>query len=81
MIAKLDQVATTITFVTFDFPRAASSKTLYEESNHPLKDQNSDWKKAILNQLEKLTADDLFLITGSLYFISEVKEFWKNYQK
>lgn len=81
MIAKLDQVATSITFVTFDYPRAASSKTLYEESNHPSKEQNSDWKKAILTQLEKIRVDDLFLITGSLYFISEVKEFWRNYLK
>ncbi|WP_312098064.1 folylpolyglutamate synthase/dihydrofolate synthase family protein [Niallia sp.] len=81
MITKLDQVAATITFVTFDFPRAADSSSLYEESNHPLKEQNSDWKKAILDHIEKIEVDEMLLITGSLYFISEVKTFWKNFKK
>lgn len=81
MINKLDQVATTITFVTFDFPRAADSSTLYEESNHPLKEQNGDWRKAILHHLEESKPDEMLLITGSLYFISEVKTFWKNFRK
>jgi dihydrofolate synthase / folylpolyglutamate synthase len=81
MINKLDQVATAITFVTFDFPRAADSSMLYEESNHPLKEQSSDWRKTILNQLENSKADEMLLITGSLYFISEVKTFLNNYKK
>lgn len=81
MIAKLDQVATTITFVTFDYPRASSSTLLYEESNHLLKEQNDNWKEAILKQLERLEEENMLLITGSLYFISEVKAFWKNFKK
>ena len=81
MIHKLDQVATAITFVTFDFPRAAGSSMLYEESNHPLKEQSSDWRKTILYQLENSKADEMLLITGSLYFISEVKTFWNNFKK
>ncbi len=80
MIAKLDQVATTITFVTFDYPRASPSTLLYEESNHLLKEQNDNWKEAILKQLERLE-ENMLLITGSLYFISEVKAFWKNFKK
>jgi len=81
MIAKLDQVATTITFVTFDYPRASPSTLLYEESNHLLKEQNDNWKEAILKQLERLEEENMLLITGSLYFISEVKAFWKNFKK
>lgn len=81
MINKLDQVATTITFVTFDFPRAADSSILYEESNHPLKEQSNDWRKTILNELEENKLDEMLLITGSLYFISEVKKFWNNFKK
>ncbi|HEO8419907.1 bifunctional folylpolyglutamate synthase/dihydrofolate synthase [Niallia sp. FSL W8-0635] len=81
MIHKLDQVATAISFVTFDFPRAAGSSMLYEESNHPLKEQSSDWRKTILYQLENSKADEMLLITGSLYFISEVKTFWNNFKK
>jgi len=81
MITKLDQVASTITFVTFDFPRAADCLTLYKESNHPFKYQNTDWKKAIPEHMENIDKDEMLLITGSLYFISEVKTFWKNFKK
>ncbi|MCF2646727.1 bifunctional folylpolyglutamate synthase/dihydrofolate synthase [Niallia sp. Sow4_A1] len=81
MITKLDQVASTITFVTFDYPRAADCRTLYKESNHPFKYQNTDWKKAILEHMENIEKDEMLLITGSLYFISEVKTFWKNFKK
>ncbi|HEL1060879.1 TPA: bifunctional folylpolyglutamate synthase/dihydrofolate synthase [Streptococcus equi subsp. zooepidemicus] len=33
--------------------------------------------RAFLDRLEQAAADDFFLITGSLYFISEVRQYWK----
>ncbi|HWJ78934.1 MAG TPA: folylpolyglutamate synthase/dihydrofolate synthase family protein [Niallia sp.] len=81
MIELLDQVATDITFVTFDYPRAADSKALYNESNHPNKACTSNWSNAIKEGYESTTSDSMLIITGSLYFVSEVKKFWANYSK
>lgn len=37
-----------------------------------------DWQSAISELKRKLTPDDMLLITGSLYFISDVRKFLKN---
>ncbi|MBM7578851.1 bifunctional folylpolyglutamate synthase/dihydrofolate synthase [Jeotgalibacillus terrae] len=69
MISKLDQHADQITFTSFDFPRAAKAESLYELSNHHNKQavENADWMTE-LNQSE----DALYMITGSLYFLSGI---------
>ncbi|MGP7816821.1 bifunctional folylpolyglutamate synthase/dihydrofolate synthase [Niallia sp. 01092] len=77
MIQSLDEIANKIVFVSFDFPRAASSYDLYQESSHPQKSYQDDWKHAINEQIEKMEDNDMLVITGSLYFLSEVKAFFK----
>ncbi|KIL53318.1 folyl-polyglutamate synthetase [Jeotgalibacillus alimentarius] len=69
MISKLDQHADRITFTSFDFPRAADAKSLYELSNHKNKQaiENTEWMTE-LNQSD----DTLYMITGSLYFLSGI---------
>ncbi|RBN38934.1 bifunctional folylpolyglutamate synthase/dihydrofolate synthase, partial [Priestia megaterium] len=49
---------------------------LYEMSTHHNKHMDEEWKKAIAYVKEKATGEqDMVVITGSLYFISEVRAF------
>ena len=68
----------TITFTTFDFPRAISAVNLFQRATFSHKSYEEDWKRAIETTIEQMSANDLLLITGSLYFVSEVRRFLKN---
>ena len=37
------------------------------------------WQLGLADLLEKSMADDLILITGSLYFVSEIRQFLLNH--
>lgn len=75
MIEKLDGVADQITFVSFDFPRAAAAETLFEISQSAKKQIHDNWQQAICEELAEIADGSMLVITGSLYFISEVKPF------
>lgn len=75
MINTLDSVADKITFVDFDFPRAAGAEDLLNISSSMNKHKEDDWKKAIKTGIEDLQSDEMLVITGSLYFLSKVKPF------
>jgi dihydrofolate synthase / folylpolyglutamate synthase len=77
MIPPLADIAKTITFTSFDFPRAASAEQLAELCDHPHKATTDDWKGWIQEKKKQKRGDDLFLITGSLYFIAEVRKLIK----
>ncbi|MCZ0754772.1 bifunctional folylpolyglutamate synthase/dihydrofolate synthase [Anoxybacillus sp. J5B_2022] len=78
MIPQLARIAKTITFTSFDFPRAATAKQLEELCEHPRKACCDDWKQWLTDAKNSQNDRDLFLITGSLYFISDVRKFLKN---
>ncbi|MEH7122299.1 folylpolyglutamate synthase/dihydrofolate synthase family protein [Bacillus sp. JJ1532] len=75
MIENLDTIADKITFVEFDYPRAAKAKELFELSGNMNKDFNPDWKEAIEKNISSLQDNEILAITGSLYFLSEMKPF------
>lgn len=77
MIGQLDKAAADITFTSFDFPRAATGEALYTDSHHPNKSFTNDWKKAITDKLEAMNESEMLVITGSLYFLSNVLAFFK----
>ncbi|MEH7305461.1 bifunctional folylpolyglutamate synthase/dihydrofolate synthase [Neobacillus drentensis] len=81
MIAKLDKIASQITFVSFDFPRAASSEELLKISQSANKLAVDDWGSFLLEEIKTLENNSVLVITGSLYFISEVKPFLAQYLK
>lgn len=81
MISKLDSAADRITFVSFDFPRAASASSLMEISSSSNKQVSEEWQAAITNEINQLHSTDILVITGSLYFISEVKPFLSKFFK
>lgn len=81
MIRKLEAIAQTMTFTTFDFPRALSAEQLAEQAMHPNVQWINDWKKWLKEKRKQVAKDDIILITGSLYFISNVRNFIKNKYK
>ncbi|NNU83165.1 bifunctional folylpolyglutamate synthase/dihydrofolate synthase [Geobacillus sp. BMUD] len=74
MIQRLDELADTITFTTFDFPRAAAAEQLADLSSHPQKAVTGDWIGWVDGKKNRMGRNELLLITGSLYFISEVRK-------
>ncbi|MEH7375648.1 bifunctional folylpolyglutamate synthase/dihydrofolate synthase [Neobacillus drentensis] len=81
MIAKLDQMASQIAFVSFDFPRAAKAEELLKISQSPNKLAVDDWGPFLIEEIQNIENNSMLVITGSLYFISEVKPFLANYLK
>ncbi|CRK84310.1 bifunctional folylpolyglutamate synthase/dihydrofolate synthase [Neobacillus massiliamazoniensis] len=73
MIAQLDKVADQITFVSFDFPRAAAAEDLLKISHSQNKLAVDDWKTYLIDEIHCLNTNSILVVTGSLYFISEVK--------
>ncbi|MFP3124841.1 bifunctional folylpolyglutamate synthase/dihydrofolate synthase [Ectobacillus funiculus] len=75
MVAGLETIADHMVFTTFDFPRAISPELLAKHCSMEQKEIYQDWKEAIDKIKPILTEEDLFLITGSLYFISGVRKY------
>jgi dihydrofolate synthase / folylpolyglutamate synthase len=73
MIQPLADIAASITFTSFDFPRAAKAEEMYEKCEHKNKAFNEDWKQVVSEKKKEIANEDVLLITGSLYFISEVR--------
>jgi dihydrofolate synthase / folylpolyglutamate synthase len=82
MIATLEGVADQLTFTTFDFPRAASAQELMEVGSNNEKNSIAvhyqDFLSKKINELDK---DEILIVTGSLYFLSEAKPFIVNVLK
>lgn len=64
----------TLIAVAFDAPRqVADIKSLKEKEQIQIK---PDWPNAFKQVLSEMSADDLILFTGSLYFIAEVRKYF-----
>ena len=74
MIKLLDEVATDIMITEFTHERAASAEVLFEQSHHEKKMIEKDWRKAIEAALEHMEKEDIIVVTGSLYFLTIVRE-------
>lgn len=74
MIATLEEAADQLTFTTFDFPRAASPEDLMEAgSNKGNKNIAVDYQDFLHIKINELNKDEILIVTGSLYFLSEAK--------
>lgn len=74
MIQKLEVVSSSIHFVSFDFPRAESAEKLYVCSHLDAKSYDDD-PRTVLEFIQKKSDDPsaVILVTGSLYFISDIR--------
>jgi len=70
MVEKLLEITPDLTVTEFDFYRC---KKAYEiANNHPIT-INTNWKDFIKNYINNRVAKDILVITGSLYFITQVR--------
>ncbi len=74
-IAMMDEVAAAMRFTEIPLPRAAKAHQLASQSKHSNISVNEDWQRLIQNEVQILGEDELLIITGSLYFIAEVRTF------
>lgn len=75
MLSLLSELSNVhITLTSFDNSRAAKIEELnsYANSRIVIKEY---WQEALADIIQEMDANDLILITGSLYFISEVRQF------
>ncbi|MGY3779065.1 bifunctional folylpolyglutamate synthase/dihydrofolate synthase [Isobaculum melis] len=62
----------TLTATSFEYPRAASAEEIAAQTSHSI-EVIDDWKTALATLLNEVGSEGILLITGSLYFISEVR--------
>jgi dihydrofolate synthase / folylpolyglutamate synthase len=67
----LQSLTNDLTLTTFDFARAEDPDHLINEKRSLKIEKN--WQKAYQELVNNIKENDVFLITGSLYFISEVR--------
>lgn len=64
-----------IHLTTFDFPKAATLEDLKERLGIAGTIEHSDWRLALTELIKELGKDELLLVTGSLYFLSDVRQY------
>lgn len=75
MVKEIEGISDHITFTTFDFPRAAEPEVLEQLSSHPNKKHSSNWQDTLKQMMKHAGKNDVLLVTGSLYFIAEVRQY------
>lgn len=74
-IVQMDAVAHAMMFTTIALPRAATAEALAAQSTHTHKSIAHDWQRPIEQFIDTCTTEDVLIVTGSLYFISEARPF------
>lgn len=77
MIKELEKIPNVhITLTKFNSPRPIAD---YQEivKDFPQIKIQEDWHKALVQQIQEMDASDLILFAGSLYFVSEVRSYFK----
>ncbi|WP_029268601.1 bifunctional folylpolyglutamate synthase/dihydrofolate synthase [Virgibacillus alimentarius] len=77
MLDELHKHFISITLTSFDHPRAASTKTLYELTPATNKYQLPNWKDAIKRISENSFHKQCYFVTGSIHFISLVRTYFQ----
>lgn len=72
VIHLLESFVDELHFTQIDYKRSATAEELYLESSHPIKAFHPDYKEA-LAALRQVPKDTILLITGSLYFVSDIR--------
>jgi len=70
----MDDVATSITFTQINLPNAMPAKDLSILSTNANKSYHEDWMESVQTVLRERAEEDVVVITGSLYFIANVRQ-------
>nr|WP_233433833.1 folylpolyglutamate synthase/dihydrofolate synthase family protein [Lysinibacillus sphaericus] len=73
-IALMDAVATSISFTQIGLPNAMPAEQLAMLSTHQDKRYNKNWEYIVSEVIQHKDQQDIVVITGSLYFIAEVRQ-------
>ncbi|MEX3622060.1 folylpolyglutamate synthase/dihydrofolate synthase family protein [Viridibacillus arvi] len=77
-IKMMEEVASSMTFTQITMPNAASAEELAALSQHHHTYYDTEWERVVKRAIEKKEDEHVLVITGSLYFISEVRAFLSN---
>lgn len=78
MVELLQNITKNIIMTTFDFPRAMSHEELIHTAKKVKVDYEIDFNEAIEKNIKKIQKNGILLLTGSLYFISDVRKYLVN---
>ncbi|WP_243297443.1 bifunctional folylpolyglutamate synthase/dihydrofolate synthase [Bacillus litorisediminis] len=77
MLSLLKEISDSLYVTSFDFPRAASAEELKAAIPGGSGYVAEDWKAWLDGQLTQMEEQEILVVTGSLYFISEVKKYFE----
>lgn len=73
------EITNYIHFTSFDFPRAKKAIDLYEEfTDKDSARYTEEWELCIKDELNNIKEDEVLIVTGSLYFIANVRKYLIN---
>lgn len=75
MVKELREMTDNIIMTTFDFPRAMGDDDLIASAKELDLRYESDFYTAIDKNIKKIRKNGILLLTGSLYFISDVRQY------
>lgn len=76
MLRTLHELTEHITLTSFSFDKAASPEILSERAGFQAEKIVPDWKQAVKAELDRADTETLTVVTGSLYFVSEARNFF-----
>ena len=74
MLMLLQTIANKITLTTFPYARAMDPFEVKKNVRSEKVVVIDDWEQAFTKQLKELLQDDVMIVTGSLYFLNEVRK-------
>ncbi|MGE7693061.1 bifunctional folylpolyglutamate synthase/dihydrofolate synthase [Lysinibacillus sp. NPDC094177] len=80
-IALMDSIATSIAFTQIELPNAMPADKLAALSTNTNKMYNANWREMVQTMLYQKNDEDIIVITGSLYFIAEIRQWLQGEQR
>ncbi len=80
-IALMDSTATSIAFTQMKLPNAMPAEQLAALSTNTNKEYNAKWREMVQTVLHQRNDEDVIVITGSLYFIAEIRQWLQGEQR
>ncbi|MBM7606938.1 dihydrofolate synthase/folylpolyglutamate synthase [Lysinibacillus composti] len=74
-IQMMDQEALSMSFTEIPLPRAEKAEILASKSQHQNVRYEKDWRYLLEDEILQIKENELLVITGSLYFIADVRKF------
>lgn len=81
MLSLLQSISEHLTLTSFDYYRANTAVNLYEQTNKIKVSYNENYLDVLNEGINSVKDDEILLITGSLYFIANVINFFKDLDK